>query len=184
MRAANNCLTSQKCHCEPVRTLVRQSVFPHAPRPHDPCVGVGVPDDPPPPPQLSPFRFQLSVFLFPPPSPSGRPPHSMTAESHFLSAKEADRMIHICGASFVYQAPDGEVEALRRVDMDVASGEFCSVVGPSGCGKSCFPSYPDWSGSPPARWRWTVPPSAVPPKKSASCPSATSSSPGAPFGTT
>ena len=45
-------------------------------------------------------------------------------------------MIHICGASFVYQAPDGEVEALRRVDMDVASGEFCSVVGPSGCGKS------------------------------------------------
>ena len=45
-------------------------------------------------------------------------------------------MIHICGASFVYQAPDGEVEALRRVDMDVTSGEFCSVVGPSGCGKS------------------------------------------------
>ena len=45
-------------------------------------------------------------------------------------------MIHSCGASFVYQAPDGEVEALRRVDMDVASGEFCSVVGPSGCGKS------------------------------------------------
>lgn len=45
-------------------------------------------------------------------------------------------MIHLRGASFVYQAPDGEVEALRRVDMDVAPGEFCSVVGPSGCGKS------------------------------------------------
>ena len=43
-------------------------------------------------------------------------------------------MIHLRGASFVYQAPDGEVEALRRVDMD--PGEFCSVVGPSGCGKS------------------------------------------------
>ena len=36
----------------------------------------------------------------------------------------------------VYQAPDGEVEALRQVDMDIAPGEFCSVVGPSGCGKS------------------------------------------------
>ena len=45
-------------------------------------------------------------------------------------------MIHLRGASFVYQAPDGEVEALRQVDMDIAPGEFCSVVGPSGCGKS------------------------------------------------
>ena len=45
-------------------------------------------------------------------------------------------MIHLRGASFVYQAPDGEVEALRRVDMDIAPGGFCSVVGPSGCGKS------------------------------------------------
>ena len=45
-------------------------------------------------------------------------------------------MIHLRGASFVYQAPDGEVAALRRVDMDIAPGEFCSVVGPSGCGKS------------------------------------------------
>ena len=47
-------------------------------------------------------------------------------------------MIHLRGASFVYQAPDGEVEALRQVDMDIAPGEFCSVVGPSGCGKSTF----------------------------------------------
>ncbi len=45
-------------------------------------------------------------------------------------------MIHLRGAAFVYQAPDGEVEALRQVDMDIARGEFCSVVGPSGCGKS------------------------------------------------
>ena len=45
-------------------------------------------------------------------------------------------MIHLRGASFVYQAPDGEVEALRQVDIDIAPGEFCSVVGPSGCGKS------------------------------------------------
>ena len=66
-------------------------------------------------------------------------------------------MIHLRGASFVYQAPDGEVEALRRVDIDIAPGEFCSVV---------------------------APPSAVPPGRSGSCPSGISCFPGALSGTT
>ena len=45
-------------------------------------------------------------------------------------------MIQILHAAFVYQSPDGEVEALRDVSFDVQEGEFCSIVGPSGCGKS------------------------------------------------
>ena len=45
-------------------------------------------------------------------------------------------MIHLLHAAFVYQAPDGEVEALRDVYLDVEEGEFCSIVGPYGCGKS------------------------------------------------
>ena len=45
-------------------------------------------------------------------------------------------MIQILQAAFVYQSPDGEVEALRDVSFDVREGEFCSIVGPSGCGKS------------------------------------------------
>ena len=45
-------------------------------------------------------------------------------------------MIQILHAAFVYQSPDGEVEALRDVSFDVREGEFCSIVGPSGCGKS------------------------------------------------
>ena len=45
-------------------------------------------------------------------------------------------MIQILHAAFVYQSPDGEVEALRDVSFDVPEGEFCSIVGPSGCGKS------------------------------------------------
>ena len=32
----------------------------------------------------------------------------------------------------------GDLEALRNIDLDVARGEFISVVGPSGCGKTTF----------------------------------------------
>ena len=39
-------------------------------------------------------------------------------------------MIHLRGASFVYQAPDGEVEALRQVDMDIARGNFAAWWAP------------------------------------------------------
>ena len=38
-------------------------------------------------------------------------------------------MIQILHAAFVYQSPDGEVEALRDVSFDVREGEFCSIVG-------------------------------------------------------
>jgi NitT/TauT family transport system ATP-binding protein len=35
-----------------------------------------------------------------------------------------------------YRARDGDVAALADVDIDVAEGEFVTIVGPSGCGKS------------------------------------------------
>jgi len=40
------------------------------------------------------------------------------------------------GVSRVFSGRQGDVTALTDVDLDVAPGEFVSLIGPSGCGKS------------------------------------------------
>ena len=45
-------------------------------------------------------------------------------------------IVELDHVDLTYQAPDGEVEALRDISFDIAEGEFVSIVGPSGCGKS------------------------------------------------
>ena len=44
--------------------------------------------------------------------------------------------IEIRGVTKTYRLGDVDVEALKGVDLDIASGEFLSVMGPSGSGKS------------------------------------------------
>jgi NitT/TauT family transport system ATP-binding protein len=44
--------------------------------------------------------------------------------------------ISIRGVSKTYAAEDSPIPALAGVNLDVAAGEFISVVGPSGCGKT------------------------------------------------
>ena len=44
--------------------------------------------------------------------------------------------IEIKNASVIYQTADSPVHALSCVDLDVAAGEFVSLIGPSGCGKT------------------------------------------------
>ena len=36
----------------------------------------------------------------------------------------------------MYQAKNGEIEALKDINFTVDNGEFVSIIGPSGCGKS------------------------------------------------
>lgn len=44
--------------------------------------------------------------------------------------------LSISGFTKTYPSPRGDVLALERIDLDVAQGEFVSILGPSGCGKS------------------------------------------------
>src|ERR1700744_4470214 len=45
-------------------------------------------------------------------------------------------MTALLSLSAINKRFDSGVEAIARMDLDVASGEFLSIVGPSGCGKS------------------------------------------------
>ncbi|HEV8306452.1 MAG TPA: ABC transporter ATP-binding protein [Methylomirabilota bacterium] len=48
----------------------------------------------------------------------------------------AEPLIQLAGVTKTYAALDGLVAALEAVTLDVAAGEFVSILGPSGCGKS------------------------------------------------
>ncbi len=45
-------------------------------------------------------------------------------------------MIKLTGINKVYRTDEIETQALENVNMEVAKGEFLSIMGPSGCGKS------------------------------------------------
>lgn len=45
-------------------------------------------------------------------------------------------IIEINGVSKRFLARDGVLSALERINLDIAEGEFVTIVGPSGCGKS------------------------------------------------
>ena len=48
----------------------------------------------------------------------------------------SDLTVSLAGVTKVYESTVGEVEALLPIHLDVAKGEFVSLLGPSGCGKS------------------------------------------------
>ncbi|GAB3848364.1 ABC transporter ATP-binding protein [Nesterenkonia populi] len=44
--------------------------------------------------------------------------------------------VHAVGVDKIFPASSGEVHALSDISLNVAAGEFVSLIGPSGCGKS------------------------------------------------
>src|SRR5690349_270767 len=55
-----------------------------------------------------------------------------------VMANDTDGRIVLRGVTKVFAGHDGhpDVHALGPIDLDIAAGEFFTVVGPSGCGKS------------------------------------------------
>src|SRR5215471_11846321 len=51
-------------------------------------------------------------------------------------APRAPTAVDIRGASLTFDTADGKVEALSKVDLQIAAGDFVSFIGPSGCGKT------------------------------------------------
>ncbi len=49
---------------------------------------------------------------------------------------ESGAAIALRGVHKRYSAPDGVIEALAPIDLEIAEGSFVALVGPSGCGKS------------------------------------------------
>lgn len=47
-----------------------------------------------------------------------------------------DAIVEVHNLSMKYQSLNGEVTALKDINLTVNEGEFVSIVGPSGCGKS------------------------------------------------
>ncbi|NLZ39426.1 MAG: ABC transporter ATP-binding protein [Firmicutes bacterium] len=48
----------------------------------------------------------------------------------------AGPLVRIENVSKTYHSPEGEISALQDISLNIAEGEFVSIVGPSGCGKS------------------------------------------------
>jgi NitT/TauT family transport system ATP-binding protein len=66
--------------------------------------------------------------------PMNKPASAVTEAK--ISATSRPLAVDMRDVSLTFETADGEVEALSRVDLQIAEGEFVSFIGPSGCGKT------------------------------------------------
>jgi NitT/TauT family transport system ATP-binding protein len=67
------------------------------------------------------------------------PSHSATdrlASALHTQTPAKSLAVQVRNASVIYQTSDQPVHALSDIDLDIAQGEFISLIGPSGCGKT------------------------------------------------
>jgi NitT/TauT family transport system ATP-binding protein len=62
-------------------------------------------------------------------------PESAVTETKISAAGRA-LAVDVRDVSLTFETADGKVEALSRVSLQIAEGEFVSFIGPSGCGKT------------------------------------------------
>ena len=60
----------------------------------------------------------------------------ITSRPHAPNIKDPSRYLQIDGAGMVFDTDNGSFVALSTIDLDIARGEFVSLIGHSGCGKS------------------------------------------------
>ncbi|WP_165949194.1 ABC transporter ATP-binding protein [Kribbella turkmenica] len=58
------------------------------------------------------------------------------AEPSAQNSEQGGAALTIKGVGVDYSTAEGTFTAVERVDLDIAAGEFVSIIGPSGCGKS------------------------------------------------
>src|ERR1051326_6543814 len=74
----------------------------------------------------------------------------------------AQTRARLSGVTKIFDSGNGRVHALGPLDLDLAAGEFVTIVGPSGCGKTTLLETPPGLPGPRA-----APASPPPPPRSA-----------------
>jgi putative ABC transport system ATP-binding protein len=64
------------------------------------------------------------------------PANVLPLQEQLSPQSEASSLIRLIQVDKEYPAPDGPFQALKRVNLNVAKGEFVSIIGKSGAGKS------------------------------------------------
>jgi nitrate/nitrite transport system ATP-binding protein len=69
-------------------------------------------------------------------TPADRVPRVVRAQVKPKVAQNADKYVEFYDVTKVYPTPKGPLKVVDRFNLDIAKGEFISLIGHSGCGKS------------------------------------------------